>query len=52
MALVIILIVAAILFGLGGLLFEGLKWLLIISAVLLAIGVVTAIVNRRNHTQI
>lgn len=41
MGLVIVLIILAILFGVGGLLLEGLQWLLIIAVVLLVIGLVT-----------
>lgn len=41
MGLVIILIILAILFGVGGLLLEGLQWLLIIAVVLLVLGLVT-----------
>lgn len=41
MGLVIILIILAILFGAGGLLIEGLQWLLIIAVVLLILGLVT-----------
>lgn len=40
MAIVIILILLAIAFGIGGLILEGLQWLLIIAVVLLVIGLV------------
>ncbi len=40
MVVAIVLVVLAILLGLGGLLFTALKWLLIIAAVLLVAGLV------------
>lgn len=47
MGLIIILIILAILFGLGGLLLEGLQWLLIIAVVLLIAGLITGTRGRR-----
>ncbi len=46
MVLAVILIVLAILLGLGGLIFTALKWLLIIAAVLLVAGVVAGFLAR------
>ena len=48
MLLVIVLIVLAILFGIGGLVLTGLKWLLIIAAILLIAGVVRGFLARGN----
>lgn len=48
MALVLVLLLAALVFGGVGLFVEGLKWLLIIALVLLVAGVVVGAVNRRN----
>lgn len=46
MVVAIVLIVLAILLGLGGLLFTALKWLLIIAAVLLVAGLVMGFISR------
>ena len=46
MLLVIVLIVLAILFGVGGLVLTGLKWLLIVAVVLLIAGVVSGFLGR------
>jgi hypothetical protein len=46
MVLAIVLIVLAILLGLGGLIFTALKWLLIIAVVLLVAGVVVGFLGR------
>ncbi len=46
MILAIVLIVLAILLGLGGLLFTALKWLLIVAAVLLVAGIVAGFLGR------
>jgi len=46
MVLAIVLIVLAILLGLGGLIFTALKWLLIVAAVLLIAGVVAGFIGR------
>lgn len=46
MVLAIVLIVLAILLGLGGLLFTALKWLLIVAAVLLVAGIVVGFIGR------
>lgn len=46
MVLAIVLIVLAILLGLGGLIFTALKWLLIVAVVLLVAGVVTGYLGR------
>ena len=47
MVLAIVLIVLAILLGLGGLLFTAVKWLLIVAVVLLVAGVVAGFLGRR-----
>lgn len=47
MGIVILLVVLALLFGIGGIVIEGLKWLLIISLVLLLVG---AVVGGRART--
>jgi len=47
MVLAIVLIVLAILLGLGGLLFTAVKWLLIVAAVLLVAGAVSGFLARR-----
>lgn len=47
MILAIVLIILAVLLGLGGFLMAGLKWLLIIALVLLVAGVITGAVSRR-----
>lgn len=41
MGLLLLFIILALLFGVGGLLLEGLKWLLIIAVIFLVLGVVT-----------
>jgi len=46
MVLAIVLIVLAILLGLGGLLFTAVKWLLIVAVVLLVAGVVAGFLGR------
>lgn len=46
MVLAIVLIVLAILLGLGGLLFTAVKWLLIVAAVLLVAGIVAGFIGR------
>ncbi|MEP6562593.1 MAG: hypothetical protein ABJD68_16155 [Nakamurella sp.] len=46
MLLAIVLIVLAILLGLGGLIFTALKWLLIVAVVLLVAGVVAGFLGR------
>jgi len=46
MVLAIVLIVLAILLGLGGLLFTAVKWLLIVAVVLLVAGVVAGYLGR------
>ena len=48
MILVLVLIVLAILFGIGGLVIAGLKWLLIIAVILFIAGLVRAFLNRGN----
>ncbi len=52
MLLVVVLIVLAVLLGLGGLVFEGLKWLLIIAVILLIAGLVMGVINRRGSRQL
>ena len=49
MVLVIVLIVLAILFGIGGLVLTGLKWLLIIAVILLIAGLVRAFLARNSR---
>lgn len=46
MVLAIVLIVLAVLFGLGGLLFTAVKWLLIVAVVLLIAGVIAGVLTR------
>ena len=46
MVLAVVLIVLAVLFGLGGLLFTAVKWLLIVAVVLLIAGVVAGALGR------
>ena len=46
MVLAIVLIVLAILLGLGGLVFTALKWLLIVAVVLLIAGVIAGALTR------
>ena len=46
MLLVIVLIVLAILFGIGGLVLTGLKWLLIIGLIFLIAGAVAGFLGR------
>ncbi len=51
MVLAIVLIVLAILLGLGGLIFTALKWLLILAVVLLVAGAVAGYLSRgKNKT--
>lgn len=51
MVLAIVLIVVAILLGLGGLIFTALKWLLIVAAVMLIAGLVVGFIGRgKNKT--
>lgn len=52
MILAIVLIILAVLLGLGGLLLEGLKWLLIVAIVLLVAGFVSAAIGRRRDRQL
>ncbi len=47
MALVVLLLVLALLFGGVGLFVEGLKWLLIVALVLLVVGMLTGYRGRR-----
>lgn len=47
MGIVIILIILAVLFGIGGLLLEGLQWLLIIAVVLVVAGLFTGARGRK-----
>lgn len=47
MILAIVLVILAILLGLGGFLLAGLKWLLIIALVVLIAGVIVGAVSRR-----
>jgi len=47
MGVVLLLIILALLFGLGGLVLEGLKWLLIIALILLIVGAVSGSRVRR-----
>ncbi len=51
MLIVLLLVIAAIAFGVIGL-FTAFKWLLIIAVVLLVIGAVSAIVNGRGRNQL
>jgi hypothetical protein len=46
MVLAIVLIVLAILLGLGGLLFTAVKWLLIVAVVLLVAGGIAGVLGR------
>ncbi len=46
MVLAIVLIVVAILLGLGGLIFTALKWLFIIAAIFLVAGLVVGFIGR------
>lgn len=46
MVLAIVLIVLAILLGLGGLIFTALKWLLIVAAIFLIAGLVVGFIGR------
>lgn len=46
MVLAVVLIVLAILLGLGGLVFTALKWLLIVAVVLLVAGLVSGFLAR------
>ncbi len=52
MVLAIVLIVLAVLLGLGGLVFTALKWLLIIAVVLLIAGAVAGFLARRKSTSV
>ena len=52
MILAIVLIILAVLLGLGGLLLEGLKWLLIIAVVLLIAGFIAAAISRGRNKQL
>jgi len=49
MTLVIVLLVLAVLFGLFGLLVEGLKWLLIIAGALIVASIVSNFVGSRSR---
>jgi general stress protein CsbA len=50
--LAIVLICLAVALGLGGLLLEGVKWLLIIAVVLLIAGFISAALGRRRNRQL
>lgn len=50
MVLAIVLIVLAVLLGLGGLVFTALKWLLIVAVVLLIAGAVAGFLARGKST--
>lgn len=52
MILAIVLIILAVLLGLGGLLLTGLKWLLVIALVLLVAGVIAGAVGRSRNRQL
>jgi hypothetical protein len=52
MILVIVLIVLAVLLGLGGVFLTGLKWLLIVAAVLFVAAIIAGFFNRRSSRQI
>ena len=52
MVLAVVLVVLAVLLGLGGLLFTAVKWLLIIAVVLLVAGVVAGVRDRRKTTSL
>jgi hypothetical protein len=52
MILAIILIILAILLGLGGFLLAGLKWLIIVALVVLVAGVVAGAVGRGRNRQL
>jgi hypothetical protein len=52
MMLAIVLIVLAVLLGLGGLLFTAVKWLLIVAVGLLIAGVVAGVLGRRKTTSL
>ena len=52
MVLAIVLIVLAVLLGLGGLIFTALKWLLIIAVVLLVAGAVAGFLARRKSSSL
>jgi CHASE2 domain-containing sensor protein len=47
MLIIVLLLVAALIFGGLGLFLEGLKWLLIIAAILLVAALVTGFLDRR-----
>ena len=52
MVLAIVLIVLAVLLGLGGLVFTALKWLLIVAVVLLIAGAVAGFLARGKPTRV
>jgi hypothetical protein len=52
MVLAIVLICLAVALGLGGLLLEGLKWLLIIALVLLIAGFISAAITQGRNKQL
>jgi len=52
MLLAIVLIVLAILLGLGGLIFTAVKWLLILAVVLLIAGAVAGFLSRRKSNSL
>ena len=52
MVLAVVLVVLAVLLGLGGLLFTAVKWLLIVAVVLLVAGVVAGVLDRRKTTSL
>jgi hypothetical protein len=52
MVLAIVLIVLAVLLGLGGLIFTALKWLLIIAVVLLIAGAVAGFLARGKNKSV
>lgn len=52
MVLAIVLIVLAILLGLGGLIFTALKWLLIVAAVFLVAGLIAGFVVRGKNRSV
>jgi hypothetical protein len=52
MVLAIVLIVLAVLLGLGGLVFTALKWLLIVAVVLLIAGAVAGFLARGKSTSV
>jgi hypothetical protein len=52
MLLAIVLIILAILLGLGGFLLAGLKWLLVIALVVLVAGVIVGALDRGRNRQL